>query len=145
MIKIEPIGVEIWMGEWEARCAYRPAETCVESLTITKFLQLAERNSDDLSELLGMKMTMVRSGARVGCAMRSAACMNTKKRENIIVTHCTFGAEVTPIPLWAENAYANTPSILREGLGRYPIALRDRANAASTVHCGTDAPCRVQP
>ena len=56
-MKIEPFGVEIWMDEWETTCACNLAETCVHSLTITELLQLVSRNSDDLSELLGMKMT----------------------------------------------------------------------------------------
>ncbi len=30
-MKIRPFGVEQWMNEWETRCEYNLAETCVES------------------------------------------------------------------------------------------------------------------
>ncbi len=93
-MKIEPFGVEIWMNEWETRCAYNLAETCVESLTIAELLQLAGKNSDDLSELLGMKMTY---GAIEGSdRLRDAICglYEGQKRENIIVTHGTIGANM---------------------------------------------------
>ena len=33
-MKIRPFGVEQWMNEWETRCEYNLAETCVESLTM---------------------------------------------------------------------------------------------------------------
>ncbi len=93
-MKIEPFGVEIWMDEWETRCAYNLAETCVESLTIAELLQLAGRNSDDLSELLGMKMTY--GAIRGSDRLRDAICglYDRQKRENIIVTHGTIGANM---------------------------------------------------
>ena len=54
---IEPFKVEIWMNAWETRCTYNLAETCVASLTLDELLVLCGRNSDDLTELLPMKMT----------------------------------------------------------------------------------------
>ena len=41
---IEPFGVEIWMNEWETKCEWNLAETCVESLTIADLLALAGKN-----------------------------------------------------------------------------------------------------
>jgi hypothetical protein len=56
-MKIEPFGVEIWMNEWETKCEWSLAETCVESITIAELLALAGKNNTDLSDLLPMKMT----------------------------------------------------------------------------------------
>ena len=54
---IEPFKVEIWMNEWETRCTYNLAETCVASITIEELLALSGRDDGDLSELLSMKLT----------------------------------------------------------------------------------------
>jgi aspartate/methionine/tyrosine aminotransferase len=54
---IEPFKVEIWMNEWETRCTYNLAETCVASITIEELLALSGRDEGDLSELLSMKLT----------------------------------------------------------------------------------------
>ena len=54
---IEPFGVEMWMNEWETKCEWNLAETCVESLTIEELLQICGKNTDGLSPLLDMKMT----------------------------------------------------------------------------------------
>ena len=56
-MKIETFGVEMWMNEWENKCTFNLAETCVESLRIEELLQLIGRNSDDLLALLPLKMT----------------------------------------------------------------------------------------
>ena len=56
-MQIEPFGVEIWMNEWETKCEWNLAETCVESLTIAELLALAGKNEASLSELMTMKMT----------------------------------------------------------------------------------------
>ncbi|WP_106607091.1 aminotransferase [Shimia abyssi] len=91
---IEPFGVEIWMNEWETRCELNLAETCVESLTIAELLTLAGRNSDELSELLSMKLTY---GAIEGSdRLRAAICAlyEQQTRENVIVTHGTIGANM---------------------------------------------------
>lgn len=93
-MKIEPFGVEIWMNEWENHCAYNLAETCVESITIRELLQLAGRNSDDLSELLPMKMTYgaIEGSTRLRRAI--ATLYATPKVEDIIVTHGTIAANM---------------------------------------------------
>ncbi len=91
---IEPFGVEIWMNEWETKCEWNLAETCVESLTIGELLKLAGKNDTDLSELLAMKMTY---GAIEGSdrLRRAIAALYEKQTvENIIVTHGTIGANM---------------------------------------------------
>ncbi|WP_368041171.1 hypothetical protein [Leisingera sp. ANG59] len=91
---IEPFGVEIWMNEWETKCEWNLAETCVESLTIEELLQLAGKNSADLSELLGMKMTYgaIEGSDRLRSAI--AALYQGQGPENVIVTHGTIGANM---------------------------------------------------
>ena len=91
---IAPFGVEIWMNEWETKCEWNLAETCVESLTIAELLQLAGKTRADLSDLLGMKMTY---GAIEGSdrLRRAIAALYTRQEvENTIVTHGTIGANM---------------------------------------------------
>ncbi|SFE55211.1 Aspartate/methionine/tyrosine aminotransferase [Sulfitobacter brevis] len=93
-MKIEPFGVEIWMNEYETKCALNLAETCVESLTIAELLTLTGRNADDLSALLEMKMTY---GAIEGSERLRAAISGLYAQqppENIVVTHGTIGANM---------------------------------------------------
>jgi len=91
---IEPFGVEIWMNEWETRCEWNLAETCVESLTIAELLQLTGRNDDSLSELLPMKMTYgaIEGSDRLRRAI--SALYEKQKPENTLVTHGTIGANM---------------------------------------------------
>ena len=83
---IEPFGVEIWMNEWETKCEWNLAETCVESLTIDELLLLAGKNSADLSELLAMKMTYgaIEGSDRLRRAI--AALYRGQSPENVIIT-----------------------------------------------------------
>ena len=84
----------MWMNEWETRCDWNLAETCVESLTISELLKIAVRNSTDLSELLPLKMTY---GAIEGSQdLRAAVAALYKKQsvDNIIFTHGTIGANM---------------------------------------------------
>ena len=91
-MKIRDFGVEIWMNEFENRCAFNLAETCVASLTVEELLRLSGRNDAALSELLPMKLTY---GAIEGSdRLRDAICglYSAQARENVIVTHGTIGA-----------------------------------------------------
>ncbi len=91
---IEPFGVEMWMNEWETKCEWNLAETCVESLTIDELLKICGKNNDGLSQILDMKMTC---GAIEGSeSLRSeiAAFYEKQAIENIIVTHGTIGANM---------------------------------------------------
>ena len=83
---IRPFGVEMWMNEFETKCAYNLAETCVESLTIDELLKIAGKNDQALSELLPMKMTY---GAIEGSdRLRDAITTLYEKqaRHNVLVT-----------------------------------------------------------
>jgi aspartate/methionine/tyrosine aminotransferase len=93
-MKIEPFGVEIWMNEWETRCEFNLAETCVESLTIAQLLALTGATAADLSALLPMKMTYgaIQGSERLRRAV--AALYQQQSPENVVVTHGTIGANM---------------------------------------------------
>ncbi len=89
---IAPFGVEIWMNEWETRCDWNLAETCVESLTIAELLQLTGKSPADLSDLLSLKMTYgaIEGSDRLRKAI--ASLYQKQQAENVVVTHGTIGA-----------------------------------------------------
>ena len=93
-MKIEPFKVEIWMNEWETRCQYNLAETCVASITVEELLQLSGRNSGDLSELLPMKLTYgaIEGSDRLRRAISSL--YEDQDIEAITVTHGTIAANM---------------------------------------------------
>lgn len=93
-MKIEPFGVEMWMNEWETRCALNLAETCVESLTVAELLTLAGRSADDLHELLPLKLTYgaIEGSERLRRAV--AGLYEHQSPENVVVTHGTIGANM---------------------------------------------------
>ena len=91
---IEPFGVEIWMNEWETKCEWNLAETCVESLTIAELLDLVGKGDAAVSEILPLKMTY---GAIEGSErLRNAisALYDSQMPEKIVVTHGTIGANM---------------------------------------------------
>ena len=93
-MNIEPFGVEIWMNEWETRCDWNLAETCVESLTINDLLALVGKTEASLAELLPLKMTYGDIEGSVPLRTAIAALYEKQKIENVIVTHGTIGANM---------------------------------------------------
>ena len=93
-MNIEPFGVEIWMNEWETRCDWNLAETCVESLTINDLLTLVGKTEASLAELLPLKMTYGDIEGSVPLRTAIAALYEKQKIENVIVTHGTIGANM---------------------------------------------------
>jgi aspartate/methionine/tyrosine aminotransferase len=91
---IEPFKVEIWMNEWETRCTYNLAETCVASITIEELLALSGRDDGDLSELLSMKLTYgdIEGSDRLRTAI-SKLYANTSIAD-ITITHGTIAANM---------------------------------------------------
>ena len=91
---IDPFGVELWMNEWETKCDWNLAETCVESLTVDQLLQIAGKNDTDLTDLLSIKLTY---GAIEGSdRLRNAICglYQAQTPENVVITHGTIGANM---------------------------------------------------
>jgi len=91
---IEPFGVEMWMNEWETKCDWNLAETCVESMTISELLQLAGKSDGDLNELLSMKMTYGEIAGSVRVRTAIASLYDRQKIDNVLVTHGTIGANM---------------------------------------------------
>lgn len=91
---IEPFGVELWMNDWETRCDWNLAETCVESITIGELLQIAGKSESDLQDLVSIKMTYgaIEGSERLRTAI--SALYDKQKPENVLVTHGTIGANM---------------------------------------------------
>jgi aspartate/methionine/tyrosine aminotransferase len=91
---IEPFKVEMWMNEWETRCTYNLAETCVASITIEELLALSGGSADDLSGLLSMKLTYgdIEGSPRLRTAI--ANLYANQCAEDITVTHGTIAANM---------------------------------------------------
>ena len=91
---IEPFEVEIWMNEWETRCTYNLAETCVASITINELLALSGRDEADLYEILSMKLTYgdIEGSDRLRAAI-SELYANTAIAD-ITITHGTIAANM---------------------------------------------------
>jgi aspartate/methionine/tyrosine aminotransferase len=91
-VRIAPFGVEQWMNEYETRCAYNLAETCVDSLTIAQLLDLAGHRGSLLDELLPMKLTY---GAIEGTDRLRSAVAALYERQgtgNVLIAHGAIGA-----------------------------------------------------
>ena len=93
-MQIEPFKVEIWMNDWETRCTYNLAETCVASVTIEELLQLSGHNQADLSELLPMKMTYGAIEGSTRLRQAITALYADKTVEDITITHGTIAANM---------------------------------------------------
>jgi aspartate/methionine/tyrosine aminotransferase len=92
-MRIAPFGVEQWMNEYETRCTYNLAETCVESISIAQLLELAGMTAAELqAELLPMRLTYgaIEGTDRLRDAV--AALYERQSRENITIAHGAIGA-----------------------------------------------------
>jgi aspartate/methionine/tyrosine aminotransferase len=91
-MKIRPFGVEQWMNEYETRCEWNLAETCVESLTVAELLDLAGIGDSIAHTLLPLKLTYgsIEGSDRLRDAI--AALYSRQSRSNIVVTHGAIGA-----------------------------------------------------
>lgn len=91
-MRIRPFGVEQWMNEYELRCRYNLAETCVESLTVAQLLELTGHRGTLLDELLPLKLTYgaIEGSDRLRTAI--AALYDHQGVENVLVAHGAIGA-----------------------------------------------------
>jgi aspartate/methionine/tyrosine aminotransferase len=91
-VKIAPFGIEQWMNEYETRCTYNLAETCVDSLTIAQLLELAGHDGGLLDELLPMKLTYgsIEGTDRLRSAV--AALYERQGTGNVLIAHGAIGA-----------------------------------------------------
>ena len=93
-MKIEPFAVEIWMNEWETRCAHNLAETCVDSISVETMLRLAGRSADDLADLWSRRMTYgdIEGSERLRAAV--AALYDGPGPEDVVIAHGAIGANM---------------------------------------------------
>lgn len=92
-MKIAPFGVEQWMDEYETRCTYNLAETCVDSITVGELLDLADTTPDELqSQLLPMRLTYgeIQGSERLRAAV--AALYEGQSARTVTITHGAIGA-----------------------------------------------------
>ena len=89
---IAPFGVEIWMNEFEKKCEFNLAETCVESITMAELLAICGKDESALSDVLPFKMTYgdIEGSDRLRDAI--AALYQEQARQNVLVAHGTIGA-----------------------------------------------------
>lgn len=91
-MKIREFGVEIWMNEWEVRCRYNLAETCVESLTVQQLLAIAGQTDSILAEMLPMKLTYGEIEGSQRLRRNVAALYAQQDWHNVVITHGAIGA-----------------------------------------------------
>ena len=91
-MRIEPFGVEMWMNEYETRCAYNLAETCVESLTVAELLDITGARETYSDDLLRMHLTYgaIEGSERLRTAI--AGLHSRQSPDNVLVTHGAIGA-----------------------------------------------------
>lgn len=89
---IRTFGVEQWMNEYETRCSYNLAETCVESLTVGQLLDLTGHRDTILDDLLPMKLTYgaIEGSDRLRGAV--AATYEAVDADQVSITHGAIGA-----------------------------------------------------
>ena len=91
-MKIAEFAVERWMDQYENRCRYNLAETCVQSLRVDELLALSGRGTELFDELKSLKLTY---GAIQGTErLRSliASLYASKNYTNVLITHGAAGA-----------------------------------------------------
>ena len=127
---IEPFEVEIWMNEWETRCTYNLAETCVASITINELLALSGRDEADLYELLSMKLTYgdIEGSDRLRAAI-SKLYANTAIAD-ITITHGTIAANMLVHKGLVERG-AHVVSLIPTYQQHYSIPRSIEANVAT--------------
>jgi aspartate/methionine/tyrosine aminotransferase len=91
-MKIKPFGVEQWMNEWETRCAFNLAETCVESITFGELLELSGKRETILAELSAIKLTYGAIEGSVRLRSAVAALYEKQGLDNVLITHGAAGA-----------------------------------------------------
>lgn len=94
-MKIEVFGVEQWMNEWETKCAYNVAETCVESITVKELLQMAGVTPEQMiQDLMSKKLTYgwIEGSAKVRELI--AGLYQKQSAANVVTTHGCIGANM---------------------------------------------------
>lgn len=92
-MKIKTFKVEQWMNEWEEKCTYNLAETCIDSLTVKELVELAGENVEEY--MLNLADTRLTYGHIYGSPELLegiASLYQNVKPEDIVPTHGAIGA-----------------------------------------------------
>ena len=94
-MKIEVFGVEQWMNEWETKCAYNVAETCVESITVKELLQMAGVTPEQMTQdLMSKKLTYGWIEGSTKVRELIAGLYQKQSAANVLTTHGCIGANM---------------------------------------------------
>ena len=94
-MKIKVFGVEQWMNEWETKCAYNLAETCVESITVKELLEMAGVSPEQMTrDLMGKKLTYGWIEGSTKVRELIAGLYQKQNATNIVTTHGCIGANM---------------------------------------------------
>ena len=92
-MKIKTFKVERWMNEWEEKCTYNLAETCIDSLTIRELLELAGEDVEKyMVDLADTRLTYSHIFGSPELLEGIASLYEDVKPEDIVPTHGAIGA-----------------------------------------------------
>lgn len=90
---IKTFKVERWMNDYEEKCTYNLAETCIDSLTIRELLQLSgEDAAEYMVKLADTRLTYSHIFGSPGLLEGIASLYENIGQEHIIPTHGAIGA-----------------------------------------------------
>lgn len=98
-MKIATFKVEQWMNEWETKCKYNLAETCIDSLALRELLSLAgEDETKFMEELAESRFTYGHIWGSPELVKGIASLYETELEPmDIVVTHGAIGANYQTI------------------------------------------------
>jgi len=82
---IEPFGVEQWMNEWETKAVTNLAETCVDSLSAGRLLDLSGRREEITRQMMDLRLSYGDILGSDELLDAIASMYESAKRENVIV------------------------------------------------------------
>ena len=113
---IKTFKVERWMDEYETRCKYNLAETCIDSLTVREIIEMAGLDVEEyMRELADTRLTYSHIGGSPELLDGIASLYSDViKPEHIIPMHGAIGAEVRILNLNLENHFLPDIDKLKE-------------------------------
>lgn len=92
-MKIKDFKVEMWMNDWENKCQYNLAETCIDSLSIEELLILCKKDPDTfLKDLKSLRLTYGDIEGSPKLLQGIASLYQDIKPNEVVPTHGAIGA-----------------------------------------------------
>ncbi len=92
-MKIETFKVEQWMNDWETKCKYNLAETCIDSLSIGELLELCGKDVESyMMALANTRMSYSHIEGSPELLQGIASLYEDVKPEEIVPLHGAVGA-----------------------------------------------------